>query len=379
MIVRLPPFAPGQTIGLLGGSFNPPHEGHRLISELALRRLRLDRLWWLATPGNPLKPSAGLAEMRARIEAARRLTRDPRIAVTGFEAEIGARYTYETIAWLKRRAPGAHFVWIMGADNLRQFHLWRHWRAIVDLVPILVVDRPGSTLARAGRPRRRRSGAASAAGVRSGAVRPPAAAGVHVPARAALRAFPRRHCVRPLFRAVDRLEKLTGTDHLLAFGRDESAGRPERIATLTLTSENPAAPRRRKSAAPRTPPKGGTPPPNDPRQLGELQGRGYRRHRPRGQNDARRHHDHRQRAFERACRRDRRSRGQGLQGGRLSRSADRGRPQLRLGAARRRATPSSTFSNPTCANSTISKRCGARIVPAKRGRQGRDNRGCAWR
>jgi len=146
MIVRLPRFAPGQTIGLLGGSFNPPHEGHRLISELALRRLRLDRLWWLVTPGNPLKPSAGLAEMRARIAAARKLTRDPRIAVTGFEAEIGARYTYETIVWLKRRAPGAHFVWIMGADNLRQFHLWRHWRMIADLVPILVVDRPGSTL-----------------------------------------------------------------------------------------------------------------------------------------------------------------------------------------------------------------------------------------
>ena len=146
MIARLPPFAPGQAIGLLGGSFNPPHEGHRLISELALRRLRLDRLWWLATPGNPLKPSAGLAEMRARIEAAQRLTRDPRIAVTGFEAEIGARYTYETIAWLKRRAPGVRFVWIMGADNLIQFHLWRHWRAIADLAPILVVDRPGSTL-----------------------------------------------------------------------------------------------------------------------------------------------------------------------------------------------------------------------------------------
>jgi nicotinate-nucleotide adenylyltransferase len=146
MIVRLPRFAPGQTIGLLGGSFNPPHEGHRLISELALRRLRLDGIWWLATPGNPLKPMADLAEMRARIEAARKLTRDPRIQVTGFEAEIGAGYTFETIAWLKRRAPGVHFVWIMGADNLRQFHLWRHWRAIADLVPILVIDRPGSTL-----------------------------------------------------------------------------------------------------------------------------------------------------------------------------------------------------------------------------------------
>ncbi len=146
MIVRLPPFAPGQTIGLLGGSFNPPHEGHRLISELALRRLRLDRLWWLATPGNPLKPSEGLTEMRARIEAARELNRDPRIAVTGFEAEIGARYTYETIVWLKRRGRGAHFVWIMGADNLSEFHLWRRWRAIADLVPIVVVDRPGWTL-----------------------------------------------------------------------------------------------------------------------------------------------------------------------------------------------------------------------------------------
>lgn len=146
MIVRLPPFAPGQTIGLLGGSFNPPHDGHRLISELALRRLRLDRLWWLATPGNPLKSSAGLAEMRARIAAAQRLTRDRRIAVTGFEAEIGARYTYETVLWLKRRAPGARFVWIMGADNLAQFHLWRRWSAIANLVPILVVDRPGSTL-----------------------------------------------------------------------------------------------------------------------------------------------------------------------------------------------------------------------------------------
>ncbi len=146
MIVRLPPFAPGQAIGLLGGSFNPPHEGHRLISELALRRLRLDRLWWLVTPGNPLKSAAGLIEMRERIEAAQKLRRDPRIAVTGFEAEIGARYTYETIAWLKRRAPGAHFVWIMGADNLSQFHLWRRWRAIADLAPILVVDRPGSTV-----------------------------------------------------------------------------------------------------------------------------------------------------------------------------------------------------------------------------------------
>src|ERR1700677_854113 len=86
--VRLPRFASGQAIGLLGGSFNPPHDGHRLISELALRRLRLDRLWWLATPGNPLKSAADLAAMRARLEAARGVARDPRIAITGVEGEI---------------------------------------------------------------------------------------------------------------------------------------------------------------------------------------------------------------------------------------------------------------------------------------------------
>jgi nicotinate-nucleotide adenylyltransferase len=146
MIARLPPFAKGQTIGLLGGTFDPPHDGHRLASMQALRRLRLDRLWWLVTPGNPLKSTAGLAEVDARVAAARRLALDPRIAVTGFEAEIGSRSTYQTLAWLRRRAPGVHFVWIMGADNLGQFHRWRRWRGIADLAPIAVIDRPGSTL-----------------------------------------------------------------------------------------------------------------------------------------------------------------------------------------------------------------------------------------
>ena len=146
MSVRLPRWAPGQRIGLLGGSFNQPHEGHLLASRLALRRLRLDRLWLLVTPGNPLKESAGLPTLSQRIEAARAMAQDPRIAVTGFEAEIGARFTHDSIAWLVRRAPGVRFVWIMGADNLRQFHLWRRWRDIAALVPIAVVDRPGSTL-----------------------------------------------------------------------------------------------------------------------------------------------------------------------------------------------------------------------------------------
>jgi nicotinate-nucleotide adenylyltransferase len=146
MTVRLPHWTPGQRIGLMGGSFNPPHDGHLLVSRLALRRLNLDRLWWLVTPGNPLKPSAGLPPLAARIAAARAIARDPRIAVTGFEAEIGARFTHDSIAWLVRRAPGVHFVWIMGADNLSQFHRWRRWWDIARLAPIAVVDRPGSTL-----------------------------------------------------------------------------------------------------------------------------------------------------------------------------------------------------------------------------------------
>jgi nicotinate-nucleotide adenylyltransferase len=145
--VRLPPFAAGQTIGLLGGSFNPPHGGHLLASRLALTRLGLSRVWWLATPGNPLKNAADLAALRVRIEAAQALIQDPHIAVTGFESEIGARYTADTLRFLKRRAAGARFVWIMGADNLAQFHRWREWREIAGMVPILVVDRPGASFA----------------------------------------------------------------------------------------------------------------------------------------------------------------------------------------------------------------------------------------
>ena len=105
--VRLPPFAAGQTIGLLGGSFNPPHRGHVLASHLALTRLRLDRVWWLATPGNPLKSRADLAALRARLDAAQALVHDPRIAVTGFESEIGSRYTADTLRYLERRARAA--------------------------------------------------------------------------------------------------------------------------------------------------------------------------------------------------------------------------------------------------------------------------------
>src|SRR5258707_14569964 len=108
-------------IGLLGGSFNPPHEGHALITRLALRRLALDRVWWLVTPGNPLKSPTGLAALKARIEAARRL-HVARVVVSDVEAQIGSHFTYYTLLLVKRRAAGVHFFLSMGADNLRQLH-----------------------------------------------------------------------------------------------------------------------------------------------------------------------------------------------------------------------------------------------------------------
>lgn len=143
---RLPPHAPGMRIGLFGGTFNPPHAGHLLVSRIAFARLKLDRIWWIVTPGNPLKENSGLPPLDLRMQAARRLADHPRIDITGFEAEIGTRYTYDTIEYLTRRCPGVHFVWMMGADNLAQFHRWQRWREIANLTPIAVIDRPGSTL-----------------------------------------------------------------------------------------------------------------------------------------------------------------------------------------------------------------------------------------
>ena len=133
-------------IGLFGGTFDPPHQAHLDASLLAMKRLRLDRVWWLVTPGNPLKNTKGLAPLAERIGAARRLTHHPRIDVTGIEAAIQTRYTYDTIKWLIARCPGVHFVWIMGADNLRSFHRWQRWRGISKLVPFAVVDRLGPSL-----------------------------------------------------------------------------------------------------------------------------------------------------------------------------------------------------------------------------------------
>jgi nicotinate-nucleotide adenylyltransferase len=142
----LPRHAPGLRIGLFGGSFNPPHAGHRLVTLIALRRLKLDRVWWIVTPGNPLKDTRHLPPQAERMAACRRLMREPMVDITGFEAGIGTRYTLDTLRHLKRRCPGARFVWIMGADNLIQFHRWQGWRDIAALMPIAVVDRPGATL-----------------------------------------------------------------------------------------------------------------------------------------------------------------------------------------------------------------------------------------
>ena len=146
MIPRLPPHLRGMRIGLFGGSFDPPHEGHLLVSRVALRRLKLDRLWWLVSPGNPLKGAATRTPFAARLSASKALARDPRIEVTGVEAEIGAHYTVQTLRYLRQRSGGARFVWIMGADNLVNFHRWKNWREIARLVPIAVIDRPGATL-----------------------------------------------------------------------------------------------------------------------------------------------------------------------------------------------------------------------------------------
>ena len=139
-----PPHAEaGQRIGLLGGSFNPPHAAHRLISQIALKRLHLDRVWWIVTPGNPLKANSHLLPLDERLALCRAVARDARITVTAFEAQLGSAFTAGTLAFVLARWPRTRFVWIMGADGLPQFHRWGQWREIFQMLPIAVVDRPG--------------------------------------------------------------------------------------------------------------------------------------------------------------------------------------------------------------------------------------------
>jgi len=141
MKTGMPYAVAGQTIGLLGGSFDPPHGGHVHITREALKRFGLDRVWWLVSPGNPLKPH-GPAPLAGRMAAARAVMQHPRVEVSDIEARLGTRATSDTLAALRAIYPRVRFVWLMGADNLAQFHRWKDWRQIMDSVPIGVLARP---------------------------------------------------------------------------------------------------------------------------------------------------------------------------------------------------------------------------------------------
>ncbi|MBF2717865.1 nicotinate-nucleotide adenylyltransferase [Agrobacterium vitis] len=144
--LRMPHTERSMVVGLFGGSFNPPHQGHVLVAEIALRRLGLDQLWWMVTPGNPLKNNSQLAPLADRLSLCEGLAQDPRLKITAFEAELGTSYTARTLDHVKRLNPHVHFIWIMGADNLRSFHHWQDWQKIAMTFPIAVIDRPGATL-----------------------------------------------------------------------------------------------------------------------------------------------------------------------------------------------------------------------------------------
>lgn len=141
------PVSPGLRIGLLGGSFNPPHEGHLHISDMALKRLGLDYVWWLISPQNPLKSTRDTAPLDRRVALATRLVHERRVIVTDVERALGTRFTVDTLEALVRRFPAVQFLWLMGSDNLASFHLWRDWPRIVELMPVVVIMRPGSMLA----------------------------------------------------------------------------------------------------------------------------------------------------------------------------------------------------------------------------------------
>ncbi|MBY4893411.1 nicotinate-nucleotide adenylyltransferase [Rhodobacteraceae bacterium N5(2021)] len=142
---KLPFALPGQTVGLFGGSFDPPHAGHVHVSREALKRFDLDRVWWLVSPGNPLKEK-GPAALERRMAAARAMVSHPRIEVTDIEAHLGTRYTAQTIERFRALYPGVRFVWLMGADNLAQFHRWQRWEWIMETVPVGVLARPGQRI-----------------------------------------------------------------------------------------------------------------------------------------------------------------------------------------------------------------------------------------
>jgi nicotinate-nucleotide adenylyltransferase len=146
MWIRPPgPVGPHLSIGLMGGSFNPAHEGHRYVSEVAKKALKLDAVWWLVTPGNPLKRASDLAELLYRVGFALRIAGRGAI-VTDIESRLGTRFTVDTVRALQRRFPHVRFVWLMGSDNLAGFAYWKKWALLAQMLPIVVVRRPGSAL-----------------------------------------------------------------------------------------------------------------------------------------------------------------------------------------------------------------------------------------
>jgi nicotinate-nucleotide adenylyltransferase len=148
----LPQAYPGMKIGLFGGSFDPAHDGHTHVAETALKRLGLDRVWWLVSPQNPLKPKS--SPFAQRMASARTHARGPHMQVTDIERQLGCAYTYETLRALKQLYPGVQFYLVMGSDNLANFRRWRNWREVADSVPVVVVSRPGvSPRHRAGAPK----------------------------------------------------------------------------------------------------------------------------------------------------------------------------------------------------------------------------------
>ncbi|WP_084013749.1 nicotinate-nucleotide adenylyltransferase [Leisingera methylohalidivorans] len=145
MVCKLPHIRPGQSVGLLGGSFDPPHRGHAAISHAALKRFGLDHLFWLVSPGNPLKARQPAA-LQQRIAASQGVIQHPRVHISGIEADLGTRYTAQTLRHLRRRHPGVRFVWLMGADNLTHFHRWKDWQQILNTVPVGVLARPNDRI-----------------------------------------------------------------------------------------------------------------------------------------------------------------------------------------------------------------------------------------
>lgn len=145
-MIKLPPQGQGQRIGLFGGSFNPAHQGHYAVALYALKTLRLDWVWWMVSPQNPLKDPSITDEYDKRLAYTRRIARHPRFIVTDIEKQMQTRYTEETLERLKALSGDAQFVWIMGADSLGQLHRWHHWLDIVDMVPLAVLARPGYSI-----------------------------------------------------------------------------------------------------------------------------------------------------------------------------------------------------------------------------------------